>query len=56
MSESNTPNGACGMPQKQPQQAGPNVLPLGRTTGAVTPSAPAISPAQPVGPQKADYQ
>jgi hypothetical protein len=41
----NTASGACAMPQKQPQQSGPNVLPLGRTSGATTPSNPKITPA-----------
>jgi hypothetical protein len=46
----NTPNGACGMPQKQPQKSSPQVLPPQRTTGTVTPAQPNVANSQPSPP------
>jgi hypothetical protein len=38
--DTNTPNGACEMPAKMPQQAGPKVLPLQPNTSGVNVPAP----------------
>jgi hypothetical protein len=58
MGGANTPDGACGMPPKQPQQSGAKVLPAQPSTGTTSPTFPTISPAQqpPPTPGKADYQ